>query len=693
MADQDSVAAACRRLAGDGREEEARETLRQAELREVRDADLHFELALVAEQLGELERAILEYNLCLRDRAESPDALRRLARLRSDRGELERAVRAYRRLLEVAPADRDAVLELGAALELSGRPDEASAAYRSFLVKQEDEAIRRAADRLEAAQGRTADGPGPPEEPVSATQEPLAPTDADLVTFCGLFGGREGVHARQWVSPTGKHGYTPVNEPFTPAVARGHLMGAYTVGVYPLRMDGTVPFVAFDLDVARFAMAREGSATKGLGQLNRTVHGAARRFVDAAAMHGLTAVIEDSGWKGRHVWVFFEVPVPAAAARRLSDVLVAGAGALPAEVTLEVFPKQVRVAEGGLGNLIKLPLGIHRVTSRRSVLLDVDGRPVRDPLALLREVSRVPRDLVREVIEAAAPAAASRSGFREEPETEDRDTEAPAAATRPAERPAAGSPGLPRAVVEAPYDPGADLELQWLLDRCAVLAEVSRRARASGVLSNDERNVLTYTVGHLPRGPEAVNATLSGLLNAEPSAFLKSRLKGNPMSCPKIRARLPQVAAGVGCACRFDAGAGLYPNPLLHLQSLRSRGDLDRGVPRLTALQVERLVSDLVRLRGEIERMGRLARELEERLGEFMDGQGVTELSTAMGALRKDGSGSLYLAIQAGSPALPAPEVGHDGAVRDGAGSGSGPEAGTAGGEEGPGPAGIAPAR
>ncbi len=617
-----------------GDELQAQDELRSTDTRAAVDAELHSALGFLAERLGDVSRAVLEYNYSLRDAPGQATVLLRLARLRADQGRLDRALRAYRKLAEMTPADQEVVTETGELLETMGRPEEASHLYAAFLERVDNPAIRASLDRLQSAtipQGREVEHAG------KAPGE-LVPSDADLVTFASSFAGREGVHARQWASSSGKHGYSPINEPFTPAVARGHLLGSYTVGIYPLRMDNTVHFMAFDLDVAKHAM---GSARdQGPEPLLRQTQVAARALVDAAAVHGMSGLIEESGRKGRHVWLLFESPIPASAARRLAGVIQQTARPAPPEVTVEVFPRQSRVAAGGLGNLIKLPLGIHRVTGRRSLFLDADGRPVANQFDHLRSLPRVPRDGVQQVLgrERAALCAgveiadAEVTAPGETPENEAEDAEAHA---------------LPTAVLcEPDYRPGDDPELLWLLDRCPLLAEVVRRAQGAHVLSNDERIVLTYTVGHLSRGADAVNAVLAGTLSADPRAFLKSRLRGNPMSCPKMRSRIPNLAAGVACDCRFDADAGLYPTPLLHLQDLRARGVLDRDPADFTTLQVERHVMDLYRARTEAKRAARLARDIEQRLAAFMEEQDVTELNTSAGRLRllPDGQGlSLHL--------------------------------------------------
>ncbi|MBM4319723.1 MAG: hypothetical protein FJ125_07135, partial [Deltaproteobacteria bacterium] len=324
------------------------------------DPVLHRELGMLAEQLGQLERALAEYNQALRAAPAQSSVLRRLARLRADRGELKQAERAYRRLLELEPGDAEASLELGALLEDRGEPEQAAALYGVAAgapgdrLRQQEPRLEQAARRLArtaagsgagraagratgappgreeeregrvALEGRGRDAAGHDEDEEGA--EERAPSDADLITFSTLFSGREGVHARQWVSPSGRHGYTPVHEPFTPAVARGHLLGSYTVGIYPVRMDNTARFLAFDLDVARFALGRAGSGGRGLDGLLALSRRAAVRLIDAAASLEMVALLESSGWKGLHVWIFFAVPVPAAALRRLGQALLRRVG-------------------------------------------------------------------------------------------------------------------------------------------------------------------------------------------------------------------------------------------------------------------------------------------------------------------------------------------------------------------------------
>ncbi len=606
----------------------------------------HMTIGYAAEMAGLLDRAITEYNMALVAEPGHSQAATRLVELRLDMGDLSRALELFSRLPDKPEA---LTVSLVRGLAQQGMTDRAAAVARAHLRK--DHPVLLELSRAES--------PGPPEPgPPPRPRDPAAATEEDLITFCTRFAGREGVHARQWIRPGGGHGYSPVHEPLTPAVAKSHLMGAYTVGVYPVRVDNSVWFAALDIDVAKFALARSATSPGALERLLGMAHAHAKALADAARSLGVDALLEDSGWKGRHVWIFFREPVPAVAARRLLRAITGVAARPPAELQVELFPKQARVQPGGLGNLIKLPLGIHQVTGRRAMLLDRDGHALPDPFDALRAVTLLPKEELAGLLEQARALEVESlrdSGAQNEAKV----IEFPAPQGQGADQAPMDAAEEHQWVEAEPpaYSIDEDMEAQWLLDRCPVLDEIRRRAMTTHHLTNDERIVVTYTMGHLSHGADAVNAILSEALNVSQASFLKRRHRGNPMSCPKIRSRVPSVVAAVRCDCRFEEGLGSYPTPLLHLHSLRQARGEGVDPARLSSMQLERMVNDLIELRAAIRRQERLARDLEARLLGVMQEQGLTEISTSMGVVSfpKERGGRLTIAIH-GTGKVKAPD-------------------------------------
>ncbi len=236
--------------------------------------------------------------------------------------------------------------------------------------------------------------------------------------FRSLFRGRTDVYPRRFESRrTGKTGYSPVcgNEwasgicekprvkcancqhrsflPVTDDVIRRHLVGVdergndFVAGVYPMLLDETCFFLAMDLDKANW----QDDAIAVLETCRR---------LDVPA-----SLERSRSGNGGHIWVFFEVAIPASIARRLVSYALT--------VTMErrpdlgfdsydrLFPNQDTLPRGGFGNLIALPLQKRPRDCGNSVFIDDDFKPFDDQWALLSSVRRMSLAVVEELVNRA----------------------------------------------------------------------------------------------------------------------------------------------------------------------------------------------------------------------------------------------------------------------------------------------------
>ncbi len=558
----------------------------------------HAAWAALCEEAGAVAAAFREFQLALRDHPDDPIACARLAHHYRERGDLERAAQMLERLLARDPARDEWLTEY---VELLREADSAprllaalDRARRAGLPPARAEAL------VAAIEGAAAES-APPDLPPAPTPAGF-PTEADCARFLALFSGREDVHARQWARPGGDGGYSPVREPLTPAVARNHLLGSYTVGVYPIRLDATATFFALDLDIDRAALERAQGDPALARRLRDQVRSAGLRLRAEVGDLGLQPLFEDSGYKGRHLWVFLEQPETAEVLHFFGRRILAWqAGRLPDGLHLEYFPKQASLKGKGLGNLIKLPLGVHRRTGRRSLLLDEQGRPVTDPFAALRNVSRCGRETLYAAIErlkALAPADPSPA--------ESLPSIAPARSV-PAAKPPAGPLPPPRPPVWTEADFESDPRIRHLLSHCPVLASLKRAAEEHRRLTQEEQLVLIHTMGHVEAGPLAVNYLLARCVDVAPERFLKDRLKGNPVSCPSIRKKIPHVTRRVACDCPFEFARDRYPTPTLHLLTLPAESALP--APPAIRADAEGLA---VRYGASLRRLREIQRETDE---------------------------------------------------------------------------------
>lgn len=229
----------------------------------------------------------------------------------------------------------------------------------------------------------------------------------DLARYRSLFVHRCDVFARQ----TSYGAYIPVRRQITDEDLRAHLAGDRSFGVYVIRpdwdaleLDGTRPGIP---DTVRYCVFDLDTYDKGAleflcTQVERLVGPLALAF-DRSSTHRQCLLLEDSGGKGYHIWLFFDRPVAARKARAWAEQVRTAydrerrlfsrfaENRAPDWPALEIFPKQDTVEGGGYGNLVKLPFGRHAKTGARSQLY-----PRRDWAGTLDDVRPYPVALLPE---------------------------------------------------------------------------------------------------------------------------------------------------------------------------------------------------------------------------------------------------------------------------------------------------------
>ena len=245
-----------------------------------------------------------------------------------------------------------------------------------------------------------------------------SPAQAKIALFRSLFHGREDVYPRRFESrKTGRAGYSPAcaNEwapgicekprikclecphqrflPVTDEVIRQHLMGQddqgrdFVIGVYPMLLDETCFFLAVDFDKATW---REDTAA----------------FLESCRQMGLPAALERSrSGCGGHIWLFFSEALPATLARKLGTHILTQTMERRPDIGLDsydrFFPNQDTLPQGGLGNLIALPLQKRRRELGHSVFLDEQFAPFADQWEYLSSLRKISRREVEQIVRLA----------------------------------------------------------------------------------------------------------------------------------------------------------------------------------------------------------------------------------------------------------------------------------------------------
>lgn len=263
------------------------------------------------------------------------------------------------------------------------------------------------------------------EDVVSAVQKTKAMQKLSLQEkvdlFHSLFKGREDVFARRWYSKvTGKSGYQPVcqnewsplcdkrknkcaecpNRLFSPLAYNDyyrHLEGKDAdsrdvIGLYVLCDDNTCHLLCTDFDDKN---CEHGYQEDVLA------------FVDVCKSWNVPYSVERSrSGNGAHVWIFFEEPVLAVKARRLGNAILTEAmnrdGKIGFKSYDRFFPNQDTLPEGGLGNLVALPLQGNARKNGNSVFVNEYFEAHQDQWEYLQSVEKLSVSTLEELLKRNA---------------------------------------------------------------------------------------------------------------------------------------------------------------------------------------------------------------------------------------------------------------------------------------------------
>lgn len=255
-----------------------------------------------------------------------------------------------------------------------------------------------------------------PHEMLNNTQSLSLKDKVEL--FQSLFKGREDVFAKRWYSETTKKaGYQPVcerewNRGFCdkkkykcaecPNRQFAHLsyeyiynhlagkdaLGRDVIGVYPILMDNTCYFICADFD----------DKSCEHGYKNDVL-----AFVSVCKEWGVDCYIERSrSGNGAHVWIFFDLPIATRKARRLGNLILTEAMNRESRISFKsydrFFPNQDTLPDGGLGNLVALPLQGKARREGNSVFVDENFNAYTDQWSALMNVSRLTEASVDNII-------------------------------------------------------------------------------------------------------------------------------------------------------------------------------------------------------------------------------------------------------------------------------------------------------
>ncbi len=300
--------------------------------------------------------------------------------------------------------------------------------------QQLKELLEQAGIDYSACMGETAETLSAPDQGKRIL--PFAITEDAARHFFARFWGREDVYAKRSVNKkSGKAGYFPQCDNFwrygvCPKANRekiqcskcenqrysklgiaqiiGHLKGekedaSDVIGVYPLLPDDTCRFIVFDFD-----NHAKGAEEKDFANTDDEW----KEEVDAVRTickgQGIDALVERSrSGRGAHLWIFFTEKISAYLARKFGFALL-DKGAETVNMKSfryydRMLPAQNYVPNGGIGNLIALPLQGQALREGNSAFIDENWNAYPDQWKALMQTRRLSKEKLEECIKNWLP--------------------------------------------------------------------------------------------------------------------------------------------------------------------------------------------------------------------------------------------------------------------------------------------------
>ncbi len=181
-------------------------------------------------------------------------------------------------------------------------------------------------------------------------------TSKEIERYFELFVGREDTYAVETLLQDGRRSFENALKPVEEKNIIEHLKGARTVATYIQRNNNTVKYIIFDVDISKKILLKYGNQENLFQEYLKKAGKIALQIQDIIQKMGIESYIENSGYRGYHVWIFLDSWIRTQYANMFQEAVIRQ---LPLEndINVECFPNRTKVKEGKMGQLIKLPWG------------------------------------------------------------------------------------------------------------------------------------------------------------------------------------------------------------------------------------------------------------------------------------------------------------------------------------------------
>jgi len=320
-----------------------------------------------------------------------------------------------------------------------------------------------------------------------------------------------------------------------------HLQGRVSVACFLLDENAQCATICLDVDIPKVDIPPDASEREELKRAKfLPVVERIMQYLESDYSVSRSAILlEDTGGRGYHVWLFFQDAQPASRAVAFARDVKAHVGI----DSVEVFPAAARRGKAGYSkSLVRLPLGVHQAyAGSRSTLLasaDLARVSAEDAALHLRHVHYIPPS----VLDTAERKTAARTVPRTRPRGE----------------------GIDRTEGTAVTALTASAQSPYLA--CPAVSALVSKAKQHAHLAHHERVALVLTLGRAAEWEPVLTETLRCCsdFSEEKTQYHIASLEGyHPVSCQRLQQSEYGICDGwCSEALRVVAEGGRTPTPL-----------------------------------------------------------------------------------------------------------------------------------
>ena len=435
------------------------------------------------------------------------------------------------------------------------------------------------------------------------------------------------------------------SEKLTDSQVLAHLRGETSISAYVQSTSGRVHCLVLDVDITKKALQSENFVLEE--KLKEAIQ-VAMELQKQAKRLGFRSLLEDSGYRGYHLWIPFETALSMADAVTLTQILVLTVpNSIEVDITIERFPKSKRLTDTSKRQMIKLPCGRHPITGNWCRILDFHGNPVPDTMSVLQ--SFVPNSIshVQNVLRKEQMKANLKN---QTPVSKASSTDSSSLNTIKLEE------LLPTTNA-----------IEMVLNGCIVVRKLCELARKTSFLSHGDRQSLLNVFAHMGEdGCQYMHQVMKWTYNYRYDITQKfiNRCPDRPIGCTRLREIYADRLYIKACTCNFPIVHGTYPSPVLYAHAVgesetatmpekRAMNEKQRDQANETFNthgQIQNLSQNLLTLNREKSRIEEEIEDCRQKLNMLFDMLNIEFFDIGIGVLTRkkeeDGSYSWIVKVE-----------------------------------------------